>query len=337
MPLINALGYNVFDPTVVVPEFTADVGTKKGEKVDYAILRDGAPILLWECKRLGVNLDDAHCSQLFRYFTTTSARIGILTNGVDYRFFSDLDEPNKMDTRPFFEFSLRHFDDLSVSEIARFGSDAYDLEAILTLARELKYSKGIQRALAEEWLNPSEDLVRLLTARVYSGRMTQAVREQFTQITQQAMREFVAERVRSRLRTALASEGAPTMIESEAELEHDEPQELAETEPRITTTNDEIEAYFLVKSIVRQAVAHERVFMRDTQSYCGILLDDNNRKPICRLFFDSTQKYLGTVGEGKTVTRHPIATLNDIYQFSDELIASCKMYDGVTDASQPDP
>jgi len=106
MPFINALGFNVFDPTEVVPEFTADVGTKKGEKVDYAIVRDGKPILLFEVKCTGTDLNNVHASQLYRYFSVTEARFGILTDGVIYRFYSDLDAPNKMDEKPFFVFDL---------------------------------------------------------------------------------------------------------------------------------------------------------------------------------------------------------------------------------------
>ncbi|RJP35803.1 MAG: hypothetical protein C4547_08835 [Phycisphaerales bacterium] len=99
MPFIGALGYNVFDPMEVMPEFTADVGMKKGEKVDYAILRNGQPIILFECKWSGCNLDEQRASQLYRYFSVTPARLGVLTNGVEYRFYSDLDEPD-LEWRP---------------------------------------------------------------------------------------------------------------------------------------------------------------------------------------------------------------------------------------------
>ena len=166
MPFINALGYNVFDPTEVVPEFTADVGTKKGEKVDYAIMRDGAPIILFECKWSGCNLDEIHASQLYRYFSVTPARFGVLTNGLQYRFFSDLEEPNKMDARPFFEFDVREIDDRLDQELKKFAKQTFDLERILSTASELKYTKGIRRLLTEEWTNPSEDFGLLA---VYCG------------------------------------------------------------------------------------------------------------------------------------------------------------------------
>jgi predicted type IV restriction endonuclease len=106
MPFIQILGYNVFDPLEVTPELIADVGTKKGEKVDYAILKDGKPIILFECKKAGSDLHINHAGQLFRYFHVTAARFGVLTNGLVYRFFTDLEQPNKMDEKAFFEFSI---------------------------------------------------------------------------------------------------------------------------------------------------------------------------------------------------------------------------------------
>ena len=100
MPFFAMLGYDVFNPQEFVPEFTADVGIKKGEKVDYAIIQDGEPVILIECKSISENLNK-HDSQLFRYFGTTSAKFAILTNGMEYRFYTDLDNPNKMDESPF--------------------------------------------------------------------------------------------------------------------------------------------------------------------------------------------------------------------------------------------
>ena len=112
LPFIQMLGYDFFDPSEVVPEFTADVGTKRGEKVDFALIHDDAPAVLIECKKVGNKLDVDEMSQLLRYFTATTVRLGILTDGIHYRFFCDLDQPNVMDPRPFFEFNMLDFTDL---------------------------------------------------------------------------------------------------------------------------------------------------------------------------------------------------------------------------------
>ena len=103
LPFINILGYDTYNPTEVVPEFTADLGLKKGEKVDYAIFQNNEPILIIECKNWKEKLS-VHGSQLFRYFHVTKTRFALLTNGIHYQFFTDLDEKNKMDQKPFLEF-----------------------------------------------------------------------------------------------------------------------------------------------------------------------------------------------------------------------------------------
>jgi hypothetical protein len=195
MPFIQILGYNVFDPLEVTPELIADVGTKKGEKVDYAILRDGKPIMLFECKKSGGDLSINHAAQLFRYFHVTDARFGVLTNGLVYRFFTDLEQPNKMDEKPFFEFNILDFKERDVEELKKFAKAAFDLDTILTTANELKYTRSVQTRL-NEWIQaPSEDFVRLLSADLLgSKRFTPAAKEQFTIITRRAFEQLIGRR-----------------------------------------------------------------------------------------------------------------------------------------------
>ena len=321
MPFIVALGYDVFDPTVVVPEFTADVGTKKGEKVDYVILdEDGKPIILIECKSAGTNLQGVHASQLYRYFSVTEARFGVLTNGSDYMFFSDLKDKNKMDSRPFLEFSMLDVTATLADELKKFAKDSFDLEDILSTASDLKYTKGMVKALNEEWANPTEDLVRLLSSRVYSGRLTQGVRDQFTQITKKALTEFLNNRVNERLQSAI--EGSSI---SDAPAEETEAQV---PDSGIVTTDEEWEGFYAIKAILHDVVDPNRVTMRDKKSYCGILLDDNNRKPICRFYFSAAQKYLSVFNEKKEESRHAIAGVGSIFEYSAELRETAQRYTG---------
>lgn len=330
MPFLAALGYDVFNPVEVIPEYTADVGTKKGEKVDYAVMSEGHPLILLECKCATASLDAGHASQLYRYFSVTSARFGILTNGVEYRFFSDLEEPNKMDERPFFEFSMAEVTSAAAKEVKRFAKESFDLAAILATASDLKYSEGIRKLLNEEWVNPSEDFVRLFAGRVYAGRMTQAVREQFTEITKKAFHEFVTRKVNDRLQSAL--EGG-TSHSSEAE-ELDE----GEAEGQIVTTDEELEGYYICRSILSETVDPRRVFMRDRKSYCGVILDDNNRKPICRLHFNSSRnKYLGLFDASKTESRVPLSEVTDIYSHADVIRAVVRHYDGADPVDEGAP
>lgn len=321
MPFISALGYNVFDPFEVTPELDADVGVKKGEKVDYAVLKDGKPIMLFECKPCNCSLDECHASQLYRYFSVTDARIGVLTNGVSYRFFSDLEAPNKMDAKPFLEVDLRAVDDLQLSELKKFSRSAFELGSILANASDLKYTREIKRILAQELNQPSEEFVRFFVTRVYQGRMTQSVREQFAEIVKKALQQFISEKVSDRLKSALAQEQESVQPEAAEEL-------AAAVEPtRSETTEEEMQGFYIVRAVLAQAVNPERVVMRDQKSYCSILLDDSNRKPICRLWFNSAQKYVGIFDAEKNETRASISNPVEIYRLSNQLRETVGRYE----------
>ena len=326
MPFIAALGYDVFNPQEVVPELTADVGVKKGEKVDYAIKQDGEVIVLIECKTAGVNLSDANMSQLFRYFTVTKARIAILTNGVHYRFYSDLEEPNKMDSRPFLELDLLDLREHHVEEVTKLAKGSFDLDRMLDAASELKYLRELHKVLAEQFENPDPDLVRFLYLKVNpDGRFVASVREQFSTLVPRAFQQFISERISGRLRTALAQEDVVAGRKQEELTDGAESEDEArgaETE----TTAEEIEGFHIVKAIVREVVDADRIAHRDTKSYMGILLDDNNRKPICRLHFNWTQNYLGLFDAEKNEMRHELKSLDDIYQFSNQLKETARRY-----------
>ena len=325
MPFIQALGYDVFNPLEVVPELVADVGTKKGEKVDYAIKKDDAVTMLIECKWCGQNLDGCHASQLYRYFSVTEARFGILTNGIYYKFFSDIDEPNKMDSKPFFEFDLLSFDEEKVAELKKFSKSAFDLGNILTTASELKYTGTIKKIFAEELANPSPDFVRFFASQAYSGRLTQTVIDQFTKIVKQALGQALREKVNDRLKSALAADPDESQIQETAEPTSTQTEDQANAGGDIETTQEEMEGFYIVRAIGRELVDVTRITMRDRKSYCGILLDDNGRKPICRLHFNTQQKYIGLIAQ-KEEERVPIEKVDDIFQYGDRIKATIREY-----------
>ncbi|MCW7753651.1 type I restriction enzyme HsdR N-terminal domain-containing protein [Desulfobotulus sp. H1] len=323
MPFINALGYDVFNPLEVLPEFTSDVGTKKGEKVDYAIKKDNKIIMLIECKWRGCDLDKEHVSQLYRYFSVTESRFGIVTNGLIYRFYSDIEEKNKMDMKPFFEFNILNFEDHQIEELKKFTKPSFDLDYILTTASALKYTGSIKRIFAEELANPSDEFVRFFTAQVYSGVKTQAVVGQFTKIVKDALNQFIRERINDRLKSALND-----VQDQRSDENVKDSQEPEVPEDGIVTTEEEIEGFHVVKAIVRDVIDVNRVVMRDTKSYCGILLDDNNRKPICRLHFNSlSKKYIG-IFKQKIETRHFVNEISEIYNFADQIKLTIAEYTG---------
>lgn len=325
LPFIQALGYNIFDPSEVTPELNADVGVKKGEKVDYAILMNAKPVILVECKHHAAALDQTHASQLYRYFSVTEARFGILTNGLVYWFYTDLEAPNKMDERPFFEFSMLDIRDAAVNELKKFSKSAFDLSNILTTASELKYTREITRYLAEQMQTPSDDFVKVITSHVYSGRMTQPVREQFTAFVRRAFTTLITERINERLKSALETDNAsaislPTPVEATQTAVPEEPT------GKIVTTDEELEAFFIVRAILRETISPQRVVMRDVQSYCGVLLDDTNRKPICRFYFNGTQKFVTFFQkpEGEKVA---IEDIDELYKYATRIKSTVERYD----------
>lgn len=325
MPFIhNILGYDVFDPLEVIPEFVCDVGTKKGEKIDYAILRDGEIQILIECKKIGESLNINHASQLFRYFHVTNARISILTNGQIYQFYTDLDAPNKMDEKPFLEINLLDIDENVVPELKKITKSSFDLESIINAAGELKYVSQIKRILHTQLNEPEDDFVKFFASRVYDGILTQKVRESFLVLTKKSFSQFLNDQVNERLKSAITG---VSPVRSEAPSENTEKIEpILKDENEITTTLEELEGFHIVKAITRTVVDSYRINHRDTKSYFGILVDDNNRKPICRLHFNRSQKYIGIFDIDKNETRHPIENVDDIYSYADILKATAALY-----------
>lgn len=324
MPFIQILGYNVFDPQEVTPELVADVGTKKGEKVDYAILKDGQPIILFECKKAGADLHINHASQLFRYFHVTAARFGVLTNGLVYRFFTDLEQPNKMDEKPFFEFNIMDFKERDVEELKKFAKAAFDLDTILTTANDLKYTRAIQNRLTEWVVNPPEELVRLISSELLGAkRFTPIIKDQFTLITKRAFEQLIGERINERLKGAMTPELVP-VIEQPTQVDSSS----GGSESQIVTTAEEIEGFHAVRAILREQVSSKRVVMRDALSYCAILLDDNNRKPICRLRFNNLQNLRLTLfNDKKEEVQESLNSVDDIFNYAEQLKAIVALYE----------
>lgn len=327
MPFIaTVLGYDVFDPTEVMPEFVCDIGTKKGEKIDYAILKSNEVQILFESKKLGEPLNINHAGQLFRYFHVTSARIAILSNGQVYKFFTDLDHPNKMDEKPFLELDLLDIDEHVVPELAKLTKAAFDVESIISAAGELKFIGQIKRLIANEFATPSDDFVRFIATHVYEGPITQKVREQFAELTKKATAQYLSDQVNDRLKSAISGTKPVALPAADSPAEAGSDTAKNEPEDKVNTTIDEMEGFHIVKAIVRSVVDVKRIAIRDTQSYCGVLLDDNNRRPICRLHFNRGQKYLGTFDQEKNETRNPIESVDDIYNFADQLRTTVGYY-----------
>lgn len=320
MPFLQYLGYDVFDPSEVIPEYVTDIGTKKGEKIDYAICKDGSPLILIECKHWKQNLS-LHDNQLLRYFHVSKAKFGILTNGITYRFYTDLIEPNKMDEKPFFEITLEDIKDSQVEELKKFHKSYFDINKIIETASELKYTGELKSLLLAELLEPSESFTKYFAKQVYQGTLTQKIVEQFMYLLKKSSSQMLSEYITDRLQSALTIEKEVEKREQEETIE-----DTKDKKALIVTTEEELEGFYIIKSIVREVIGANRITYRDAQSYFAIFADDNNRKPIARLYFNSNKKTISYFDADKKETKVEISKLDDIYNYKNQLLETAKNY-----------
>lgn len=330
MPFFSMLGYDVFNPQEFVPEFTADVGIKKGEKVDYAIIQDGNPVILVECKSITENLEQ-HDSQLFRYFGTTSAKFAILTNGIFYRFYTDLEDANKMDKDPFLTINILDIRDNQVPELKKFCKSVFDIDSIFSTASELKYAHEFKNIFTAQLDNPADDFMRFFLQSCYSGQKTQNVIEKFRPILKKALNDLISEMMNDKIKTALGGSGGSVSI-SETKPVEVPPSESAEEEglekriSNIITTEEELEAYFIIKNLLGDITDIHNITYKDTESYFSILYKGNTRKWICRLRLTENMKYLVVPDEAKKETRYPLKDIYDIREYKEQITTVLQRY-----------
>ena len=320
LPFIQALGFDVFNLEEVVPEFIADVGIKKGEKIDFALRIDGRIAILIEVKPITMSLGAAQFSQLYRYFAVAEAKLAILTNGREFWFFSDIEEKNKMDKKPFFVFDLQSHDDAQVNELTRFQKSIFAIDAILEAASNLSRVKTAAAYLKKQLAAPDDDFVRLVGRQVHEGSFTKAAIEELRPVIQSALDEVIRDRIQDKLGVTFAPEpSAPQVQPVEAPQETDEPD--------VETTEEEQLAFMIVRAIGSKITPIERITIRDAKSYCAVFIDNNNRKPVCRFYFNAKSvKAIGLFDASKTETRHQIVSPTDLYRYSAQIEAAVAAY-----------
>lgn len=310
MPFFQILGYDIFNPLEFMPEYVADVGIKKGEKVDYAISLGGELTILIEAKDIKQQLQK-HDSQLFRYFGTTKAKFAILTNGIEYKFYTDLEERNKMDTSPFLTINLLDMSESELSELKKFQKENFDINTILDTAADLKYMNLIKSALKEEFNNPKDEFVKyILNSDVYDGVKTQAVIEKYRPLIKKSIALYINEQVNDKIQNALKN--------NDTEVPEEEVVVDKSQEDKIYTTAEELQSFYIVKSILLNSVPLERVSFKDTQSYFSIILDNKVTRWICRIYLKEHVKFIVINKKGEDV-RFEIKNIDDIYTLSDQL------------------
>lgn len=342
LPFIQSMGYDVFDHNEVAQEYTSEWGTKKGEKVDIAILRDGQPVVLIECKPLGDPLDTGKCSQLFRYFSTQPARIGILTNGQRYLFFSDLEKQNVMDGKPFMEIDLLNFNERVLPELQKLTKDTWDLDGALSSAETLKFTRAVKLLVAQDFEEPTDDIVRHYAASCYEGKLVTRVIEMFRPIVKRAFAEHVSDQIAKRLESVRIAAEVPQLqakVQTEVEGESVTPDTDCVADS-IVTCNTEEWAHIIVRTLLRGVIDPSRVIMRDQKSYCSVILDNNNRKPICRFFnFEHFEPGMENIGKNAYIQiltksnsegeRFDLKLVDDIHPLGEKLVEAVMRHEKV--------
>lgn len=322
LPFLRELmGYDTANPAEVKAEYTADIGAKRGEKIDLAILNEGHEIIMIECKPVQSELSSNHISQLYRYFNITDSEIGILTNGLIYQFYTDSIKPGQMDKSPFLEVDLLDLSEKEITELKKFTKTNFDISKIKSKVDDLKYAHDIHKILSDEIESPSEDFVRVITKQAYSGVFTKNVKDKFYKIIKNEFKEVINEKVEIRLNNALEKNNT-----SEVPVDSND--------DGIITTKEEFEGYYIIKSIASKIVDPERIHIRDFKTYCNVLLDNNKYYPLIRMYFNNPNKLrialfddfeTGNHGK-KKFNYYNISNVNEIYNYEESIIKTINIY-----------
>ena len=311
-PFIQSLGYDIFNPIEVKPEFSADLpGIKQGERVDYAILEDGHPKILVEAKPYNSDLRTAEMGQLSRYFQATKARIGILTTGRLFQFFSDLDDKNLMDQKPFAEIDLFDLKAAPIDQIKQMSKSMFDIDSLLSSAERLKYLRGVKEEIKVELSDPSDWFVKEMAVRVHSAqRITGQLQEKFKPIVIDAIKSYINDRINERLNTAMEAE----KLIDDTPVADEETKEDAEN----TFTEEEREGLYIIRAICASDIKPSRLSERDTKSYCSVIVDNNSRKYFVRMYFNGSSKKI-EIFDNIDPSVIAIESLSDIYAYSERI------------------
>lgn len=296
-PMIQALGYDSSDPTQIKAEFSVTLPKGGRGRADYVIFHNGQPAIVMECKALGVPLDQKIQQQMLQYARALGAFAGIVTDGDTYLCFANVDDEDKIDSRCY------HAMDLTDPQ----NDDEQALQ-LLSKARLFPKQLREQAAALMSVLDQEDLLSEVLNDPVLSqeifrlgGIEDSTQRDEESAATIDSLREMI-ERAVERV--------------AGGDLEV----------PKVVTTNEELDAHLLCKGMLHGVIEPHRVHFRDSKTYASVLIDDNNRKQICRLHFNGRQKYLGTFDADRQETRHAIEDIDDLLKFARAIRSTARRY-----------
>ncbi|UWG68926.1 MAG: PD-(D/E)XK nuclease superfamily protein [Bacteriophage sp.] len=331
MPVIAALGYDVFNPFEVVPEMDCDLVKRKGEKIDYAIMKDENPILLIECKHCKQNLN-LHDTQLQRYFVASKARFGVLTNGIEYRFYTDLEKVNIMDEKPFLVVNMLDLSDNDIEQLKKFHKSYYNEQDILSTAQELQITIQVKEMLNRNFQMPDDEFTRYFVRNLNDGKYTAKLVDQYRPIVKKSIASVINDIISDRLNVAMKNENKEEkQMPQEVENGNQQSDEINEEklpdgvvfqdrEKGIVTTQEEIDAYNIVRSILRQYVDVSRIQYNDYKTYFSVNIDGSTWWWICRIYIGKRSKKICLPKDNyKTNEWIDIETIDDIFNYADGL------------------
>lgn len=337
MPMIAALGYDVFNPFEVIPELDCDLIKKKGEKIDYAIMKDESPILLIECKHCKQDLN-LHDTQLQKYFVASKARFGVLTNGIEYRFYTDLEKINIMDEKPFLVVNMLDLSDADIEQLKKFHKSYYNEEDVLSTANELKYTTEIKSILNNEFASPTAEFVRFFARQTYtSGQITSKVIDMFTPLVRKSISSVINDIISDRLNTAIknsehTSDKLPAQDSTPVNLPTEDTNKklpdgivYMDKESGVVTTQEELDAYNIIRSILRKSIDVARITYKDNKTYFVVSLD-NGYWWICRFYFGARKKSICfPINNYQSKEMIEIDSVDDIFKYTDKLEESLRI------------
>lgn len=326
MPFFSMLGYDVFNPLEFVPEYTADVGIKKGERVDYAIVdKKQNPLILIETKFCGENLNK-HSGQLFRYFAVTSAKFGILTNGIVYQFYTDLEELNKMDSVPFLVVNLLSLKDSVIPYLQNFEKSSFNIATLTAKANELRYHDQIKQFLAKQLTSPTDGFITFVMSDIYKGRKTQRVIEDFRPLVKRAFTQLINDKANERLKSAMDSEMITVEV-SDKVAPVAEPPKIEEipvqVPPVVQSPNlEHLETFFTVKALVHEVIADKKLTFNDDETQLEVSLSDAPDDWICRYDYAENRLFINLPSGDKPFMKRQLRSADDVFLYKN-LLCQC--------------
>ena len=297
IPFIQILGFDVFNPIEIRPEYSADFGIKKGEKVDYALFKENEPIIFIEAKSVNENLNN-HDAQLARYFNSTKeVKLAILTNGIEYKFFTDLNANNVMDDTPFLNINLLEIKESDIESLNKLRKENFDKDSLITYAEELVYTSTLNESLRRLFSNPSDDFVRFIVKDFSEMRITSNVIERFRPLVKKAISNAVLDIVSKGL-----YQQETLTIKKEENINNDSVnrEDLSEIEignkvqKGIITTENELKGFNIVKDILEKNNRDiSEINYKDTTNYFSVYLRNTTRW-IIRFNLDASKKNVMT-------------------------------------------